>query len=263
MLDVHCHVFHPKIAEKVLLFLEEHYGISAKGKGLVEDLKFHLKEAKFSKAVVLCAATGEHQVIPANNWAISLKKEEMFIPFGTLHPDYQAWPKEVERLRKYRIKGLKLHPDFQGFDLTSPKLYPILEEVKQDFWLMVHVGDNLPPDKNPSSPDKLSKILKDFPGIKIIAAHLGGYLHWDYVLEHLVGKDVFLDISSTLPFISKELLKKILQKHPLEKIFFGSDYPLFLPGQEKKRILRHSLLGENFWLKLEENSKWLLAQLES
>ncbi|HCO12217.1 MAG TPA: amidohydrolase [Desulfonauticus sp.] len=261
MLDVHCHAFHPKIAEKVIVFLEEHYGIPAQGTGLKEDLKKHLKEAGFSKAVVLCAATGEHQVIPANNWAISLKEEPEFIPFGSLHPDYPNWPRELRRLKKHKIRGIKLHPDFQGFDLSSPKLYPLLEEIGEDFWLLVHVGDNLPPEKNPSSPYKLAKVLKDFPGLKVIAAHLGGYLHWPEVLEHLVGKEVFLDISSTLPFIAPELLREILQKHPQEKILFGSDYPLFLPGQERQRILEHPLLGEKFWQKLEENSKWMLENL--
>ncbi|WP_456324456.1 amidohydrolase family protein, partial [Desulfonauticus submarinus] len=106
--------------------------------------------------------------------------------------------------------------------------------------------------KNFSSPQKLVQVLKNFPRLKIIVAHLGGYLHWEYALHYIIGKDIFLDTSSTLPFIPKNILKKILNKHDKEKILFGSDYPLFLPEQEKYRILNN--LNDNFWPQLEKNS---------
>lgn len=252
MLDVHTHLFHPKIAQKVCLALKEHYNISPQGTGLKEDLYQHLKKGKFNKAVVLCAATNPNQVIPANNWAISLKNYKTLIPFGTIHPEYKDWQKELARLAKHQIKGLKIHPDFQGFDLASKKLFPLWEEIGSKFWILIHIGDQLPPEKNFSSPQKLVQVLKNFPRLKIIVAHLGGYLHWEYALHYIIGKDIFLDTSSTLPFIPKNILKKILNKHDKEKILFGSDYPLFLPKQEKYRILNN--LNDNFWAQLEENS---------
>ena len=35
--------------------------------------------------------------------------------FGTLHPGYEAWESQLERLKAAGIRGLKLHPDFQHF----------------------------------------------------------------------------------------------------------------------------------------------------
>jgi hypothetical protein len=60
---------------------------------------------------------------------------------GPLHPDYPDWEKELKRLRRNGIKGLKFHPEFQGFWMHDPKLLPIMEEAQRDFMFMLHVGD--------------------------------------------------------------------------------------------------------------------------
>ncbi|MFP4109109.1 MAG: amidohydrolase family protein [Desulfonatronovibrio sp.] len=235
--DFHVHVFHPKIAGKVLEQLEDHYGIRPVGTGLVDDLLHFLDRAGIHKAVVHSAATSPDQVIPANNWAISIQETyPRLTAFGTLHPDYQDWRKELDRLEKNRIIGLKFHPDFQGYDLADSRLNPLFEEIGKRFILMFHVGDSLPPDINPSSPGKLAAIRKNHPDLIMVAAHLGGYLHWDDALKYLAGKDIYMDTSSSLPFISNDLLRQILNSHPLERLLFGSDYPLFDSSTELRLL---------------------------
>lgn len=235
--DFHTHVFHPKIAQKVLEQLKTHYGITPVGTGLVDDLLAFLSRSGIHRAVVHTAATSADQVTPANNWAITIQKMyPELTAFGTLHPDYENWREELDRLEEKGIRGLKFHPDFQGYDLADPRLDHFFEVIAQRFILMFHVGDRLPPDRNPSSPGKLAAIRDKHPRLIIVAAHLGGYLHWDDALTCLAGTDIYLDTSSSLPFISFELLKKILTRHPLERILFGSDYPLF-DASEELRLL--------------------------
>ncbi len=233
LIDIHTHVFHPKVAEKVVHQLEDHYRIAPIGSGLIHDLLNRLKRAAITHAAVHTAATKADQVIPANKWALSIQNEYPgLIPFGTLHPDFKSWENELLTLERAGIRGIKLHPDFQGFHLDDARLEPIFEHIGERFILMIHIGDRLPPDKNPSSPQKLSTLLKKFPKLRVIAAHLGGYLHWQYVVEHLAGKDLYLDTSSSLWAIPDDLLFDIFQNHPREKILFGSDYPLFEPLEE-------------------------------
>ena len=74
-IDIHCHAFHPKIADKVTAQLDEHYGIRPVGTGTCEDLLARARRAGLDKVVVLGAATDPSQVIPANNWAIGLQRE--------------------------------------------------------------------------------------------------------------------------------------------------------------------------------------------
>jgi predicted TIM-barrel fold metal-dependent hydrolase len=251
-LDIHTHAFHPKIAAKVLAQLETHYGISPLGSGLVDDLLFRLDAAGIERAAVHAAATAPAQVIPANNWAIELARTEpRVIPFGTIHPGFPDFEPELDRLEGAGIRGIKIHADFQGFRLDDPALFPVLEAIRGRFVTLFHVGDRIPPAKNPSCPAKLAAIHKNFPGLTIVAAHLGGYLHWSEALEHLAGLDIYLDTSSSLPFIEDGPLLAILDRHPAERVLFGSDYPLFDPGEELRRLLsRLDLSSERLELML-------------
>lgn len=239
ILDIHTHAFHPKIAHKVVKQLEGHYHVTPVGTGLAEDLLARLKHAGIARAAVHAAATTPAQVIPANNWAIEMARTHPeFIPFGTIHTRYPDFDTELDRLEAAGIRGIKIHADFQGFRLDDPALFPILEAMRGRFIVLFHVGDRLPPDQNPSCPAKVEAIHLAFPGLTIIAAHLGGYHHWVQSLEHLVGQDVYLDTSSCREFIPVELVKTILDRHPADRVLFGSDYPLYDPGEELDGLSR-------------------------
>jgi uncharacterized protein len=239
--DTHTHVFHPKIAEKAINQLQTHYGIKPQGTGVLDDLLARADRAGIGRVVVHTAATDPSQVIPANNWAMDMERQSKRVTaFGTLHPDYAEPEKELARLRAAGIKGLKFHPDFQGFFLDDPKFYRLMEIIGDEFTLMIHIGDAKAPEKNPSCPIKMAKLRRAFPKPRLIAAHLGGYSHWRCAVENLAGLDVFFDTSSSLSFIDDDTLRELIAKHPMEQLLFGSDYPLFDPADEialvKRRI---------------------------
>lgn len=245
-IDIHTHAFHPKIAHKVVDQLDGHYQIHPVGNGLIDDLLSRVRSAGLARAVVLCAATSGGQVIPANNFSIQLQQNNPeVIAFGTLHPDFEDWEKELDRLRQAGIFGLKLHPEFQGFWLDDPRLLPIIEAAQNDFAFLVHVGDRLPPKQNPSCPYKMAAIIKQFPNAKMIAAHLGGFMHWKFALEALAGTNVYFDTSSSLEFIPDQLLHEIFARHPRERILFGSDYPLYDPAEEMDLLKTRMKLSDD------------------
>jgi uncharacterized protein len=238
-IDFHTHVFHPKIAAKALAHLESQYSINPRGNGLAGDLLERLRLAGLDGAVVHTAATKPAQVVPANNWAIELSRTiPGLFPFGTIHPGFDRWEDELARLERNSILGVKLHPDFQGFDLADPALLPILESLAGRFVVLSHAGDGPKPGHQPSSPRKLATIKSTFPDLTLVAAHLGGYRQWEEALEYLAGTGIYLDTSSALPFLDDAVLRAILRKHPLERILFGSDYPLFDPAEEIERVRR-------------------------
>ncbi len=235
--DCHTHVFHPKIAEKAINQLDSHYGIRPVGTGVLGDLLHRADAAGIERVVVHTAATDPSQVIPANNWAVDMQRQsERVVAFGTLHPDYAEPEKELDRLRRAGIQGLKFHPDFQGFFLDDPKFYRLMEIIGDEWTLMIHVGDVLPPEQNPSCPVKMARLRREFPGPKLIAAHLGGYSHWKFAVEHLAGLDVYMDTSSSLSFVDDDTLRALIAKHPADRLLFGSDYPLFDPGDEMRLV---------------------------
>ncbi len=260
-IDVHTHAFHPKIADKVLAQLEGHYGIEPVGSGLTEDLLARLDRAGIEKAVVHTAATDASQVIPANNWALSLQAGHggRIVAFGTMHADYGEPEKELDRIAAKGLRGLKFHNDFQGFRMDDPRLMDILEAAAGRFVVMFHVGDVHEPDRNPSCPFKLAALHERFPDTPMIAAHLGGFQHWKYALDSLVGTDVYMDTSSSLSFIDDETLRAIFQGHPRERILFGSDYPLFDPGEEAHRLQRRLGLSDEELTDILANGERLLG----
>ena len=232
-IDIHTHAFHPKIAHKVVAQLEDHYNIKPVGTGLAEDLKERLNRAGFDRAVVLCAATTPAQVVPANAFARDLQTQypDTFIAFGAIHPYCQDWEDHIAAMKKAGVRGLKFHPEFQNFFLDDPALEPILEAVGEDMLVMCHVGDSLPPEENPSCPYKLQALRRRFPKVRFIAAHMGGYLHWEHALKTYIGEPVYIDTSSALPLMNPALCAEIFRRHPREFILFGSDYPLFDPSE--------------------------------
>jgi len=261
-IDVHTHAFHPKIAHKVLDQLSGHYAITPVGDGTPQDLLTRIRNAGLDGCVVHNAATAPTQVIPANNWAIELERAHPEITaFGTLHPGYGDWENELTRLAESGIKGIKLHPDFQGFNLDDPRLAPMFEAMRGRFVVMVHVGDRLPPGANPSCPFKFMHIHREHPGLALIAAHLGGYLHWKWALECLIGQDVFIDTSSSVQFMDPADVAAVFSRHPRERILFGSDYPLHDPAQELLRLRQTARLTQDEVTTLQRNGSALLANV--
>lgn len=245
-IDCHTHAFADKIADRAVEQLINYYHIDTPFGGRLADLISAANAARLDALVMLVAATKPEQLKPANDWVLALSSlshtqleahlnmpvHSRIIPFGTFHPDAPGWEAEIARLRSAGIKGIKLHPEFQQIDLADPALLPFWEEVRSDFIIMIHVGDPVVSANNYSTPRKIASLLEKFPGIRIIAAHLGGYNFWEEVYHSLAGKEVYLDTSSTLSYINPELLRNIVSKHGTDRLLFGSDYPLKSPIQE-------------------------------
>lgn len=246
LIDCHTHAFADKIADKAVNQLVSYYNIPTNYGGRLRDLLIQANAARLDALVLLVAATKPEQVKPANDWVLSLLKTPpatlrdrlelsrlpRIIPFGTFHPDDPAWRSEIGRLKVAGIKGIKLHPEFQGIDLANPALQGFFEEVGEDLVLMIHVGDPKVSPENFSTPQKIKNLLRNFPKLRIIAAHMGGYCFWEEVLTELAGENLYFDTSSTLSYIRPELFKQIIMKHGSERILFGSDYPLKSPNDE-------------------------------
>ncbi|MDD4702631.1 MAG: amidohydrolase family protein [Desulfovibrio sp.] len=266
-IDIHTHAFHPKIANKAVEHLNEHYGVVCAGDGTINCLLESERRAGIDLCVVLCAATAPAQVIPANNYAISLQKAHphKIIAFGTLHPGYEQWEAELDRMEAGGIRGIKLHPDFQGFWLSDERLLPIFEAAQGRFVFEIHIGDKISPEKNPSCPYKMAAILDAFPQLTVIAAHFGGYRMWAHALKTLMAKDrpnLWFDTSSTTPFAPPQLTKTLLKACPPEKLLFGTDWPLYDPQEEMQRIQKMGGLSDSMMDKIMSNGTALPGLLQ-
>jgi predicted TIM-barrel fold metal-dependent hydrolase len=75
----------------------------------------------------------------------------------------------------------------------------------------------------------LAKVLAVLPELRVIAAHFGGYLMWERAKKCLVGRNVWLDTSSAIPFLGSAGAAEIVKAHGADRVLWGSDYPAVQP----------------------------------
>jgi len=261
IIDIHNHIFPDKIAEKAVASTGNYYGIPMAGKGTVQDLLESGSKIRVSKYVIHSTATKPEQVKAINDYILSVQaSNSSFIGFGTLHPKFDNIEHEVERIVSLDIRGIKLHPDFQRFYIDDAEMMPIYSAIQKKLPLLIHMGDE---NLEFSEPKRLAKILDKFPDLTVIAAHLGGYSAWDDSVKYLVGRNVYFDTSSSLMFIDKEKSMKIIKTHGVEKILFGSDYPMWSHKDELIRLCNLDLTSRELELILYENATALFQKFKS
>ena len=127
----------------------------------------------------------------------------------------------------------ELHADTQGFDITSvADMAPVMELARSNgLPVLVHSSEPVGhqyPGKGSTTPEKLFRLIQNFPGNVIICAHWGGglpfYSLMPEVLESL--KNVYFD-SAASPFLYRpEVFATVAGLAWAGKILFASDYPL-------------------------------------
>ncbi|PYG85017.1 hypothetical protein LY28_03377 [Ruminiclostridium sufflavum DSM 19573] len=257
IIDAHVHIFPDKVAVKATEATSNYYGVQMCGNGTVEDLLQRGRAINVYKYIVHSTATKVDQVESINDFiAAAQAKNTSFIGFGTLHPDLEDIESEVDRIISLGLKGIKLHPDFQNFNIDDPDVMPIYKAIQFKLPVLIHMGDE---NRTSSSPERLSNVLKRFPDLTVIAAHLGGYQMWDDSIKYLVGKNLYLDTSSSLAFLDKEKATYIIRKHGVEKILFGTDYPMWSHEEELQRLYNLDFTAEEQELILWKNASKLLG----
>lgn len=240
ILDIHTHAYPEKVASKAVDFLNNYYHIDCQGNGTIGDLKKSAAEAGVSHILVHAVATRPDQVENVNTW-IGAHIGGNILGFGTIHPQYDHIEEELKRIRSLGLRGLKLHPDFQGFfvdDSSMDRIYSAIEGVMP---VLIHAGDKT---TDFSSPYRIANVLKKFPKLTIIAAHLGGYSEWMESEKCLIGKNIYIDTSSSIPFIGKDKALQMIKSHGVDKVLFGTDYPLTRHKEELERFLSLDLTPE-------------------
>lgn len=256
IIDAHVHIFPEKIAEKAAESIGNYYGISMYANGTVEELVSNGDKINVDKYIVHSTATKVEQVETINDFiAETQSKNKKFIGFGTLHPGLDDVESEVNRIILLGLKGIKLHPDFQDFNIDDICMMPIYRAIEGKLPVLIHMGDE---KKTSSSPERLANIIKIFPRLTVIAAHLGGYQMWEDSMKYLVGKNLYFDTSSSLAILDKEKATDLIKKHGVEKVLFGTDYPMWSHEEELQRFYNLDLTDEERELILWKNASRLL-----
>lgn len=252
--DFHTHAYPEEIATKAVEFLNDYYHVNCNGLGTIEDLKESAKEMNVNYFLIHAVATKPTQVENVNSWIASHISSNI-IGFGSIHPLYEHIETELDRIKDLGLRGIKLHPDFQGFNIDDPMMDIIYAKAEGNLPILFHVGDL---NSDFSSPKRLANVVERYPNLTVIAAHLGGYSVWDDGLKYLSGKNIYVDTSSSLWCMEPEVALKIIHTFGVDHVLFGTDYPLVRHSKELKSFNKLALTDDEKKLILFENAKKLL-----
>ena len=259
IIDAHAHIYPEKIAAKATDTIGEFYDIKMEmPSGTPEQLLCDGARAGISRYVVHSVATTAHQVRSINEFIRrECETHPEFIGFITLHQDLseEDIAAEVDMAIANGMRGIKLHPDFQKFYIDGEEAEKFYRAVAGKLPILLHMGDDR---YEFSKPHRLVKMAKKYPEVTFIAAHFGGYRCWDDSPSYLGLDNVYFDTCSSLPFISTERAKELIDLFGADRFFFATDFPMWDATSELERFNKIPLSDREREMILSGNIKRLL-----
>lgn len=239
IIDAHCHIFPDKIARFASRNIQSFYDIERVSfHGTISELIEQCRQSGVSQCVVSMVATKSDQPQEFNTYITELTEsnKDMLIPLGTLHPESEAIVDDFKHFLSTGCKGIKLHPDMQESKADCKgykEIYALCAE--HNIPVLLHTGDSRYDNSNP---DRIEKILTEFPKLTLIGAHYGGWSVWDEAAERLHRFDNFyVDTCSSSYMLTDSAIKGLMSKYGTDKIIFGTDYPIWRQEDEINRIM--------------------------
>lgn len=261
IIDTHAHIYPDKIALKAAKSIGDFYEIEMHLDGTVGALLKAGDEAGISRFLVHSVAVTWERAHSINDFIAQAVQQhpDRFIGFGSIHPEHPEMEKELDRMLSLGLKGVKLHPDFQHFLLDDKRAIDLFKAMaERGLPLLVHTGDKR---YQYSQPERMARALDRVPDLKAICAHLGGWSVWDEAWRLLAGRDnVYVDCCSSLYAIDPETAAEVIHHYGADRVFFGTDYPMWTPKEEIARFMALPLTAEEQELILHKNFERFIGE---
>ena len=225
IIDFHTHIYPDKLAVRGSQSVCDFYGLDYHNTGSADVLLYEGKKAGISEFVLLPVAVKAEHVKSINDFtARGVREHKEFYGFGTVHAEMDNMAEEVGRIFSLGLRGVKIHPDTQRFNIDDERLYPMYDAVRGKAPVVIHCGD---PRYDYSDPERLRRVLDLFPDLCVVGAHLGGWSMFDRAFEYLKDTSCYFDFSSCMMFIGADETLKYIRGYGADRIVFGTDFPLW------------------------------------
>jgi len=247
IIDFHTHVVPPGIKERRAEYLGRDACFSLlysepKAKlATAEELVASMDECGIDKSVILNLGWVSHELcVETNDYILEAvaRYPQRIIGFCVIQPlAREEAVRELERCAENGARGIgEMRPDVQGFDLRDNALMkPLIESaIEHDLVFLIHASEPVGHEyfgKGSITPDTIYPFILGFPRLKLVCAHWGGGLPF-YALMPEVAEaltNTYFDTAAT-PFLYRPpIFKHVADIVGIERILFGSDYPLLSP----------------------------------
>ena len=246
VIDIHTHTFPDKLAATTIPKLEGMSHTRAYVDGTVSGLRTSMARAGVDASLVLPVATNPRQVVHVNDSSAQINDlgpETGVYSFGCMHPDFSDYRAELSRVKELGMKGIKLHPVYQGVDFDDIRTLRILDRAAElGLIVLTHSGLDIGfPGEVRVTPKMVLHAIQEVGPLTLILAHMGGWRNWEEVEELLPYAPVYLDTSYSLgsirplddgyykpedlPMMGEEQFLRIIRTFGYERFLFGTDSP--------------------------------------
>ena len=246
VIDFHTHTFPERIAEKALANMSATGNVKYYGNGTNKSLMDSMKKNNIDYSVILPVATSANQHTTINETAFKTNENTEstgLISFGSIHPDNKNYAEILQDLKNHNIKGIKLHPCFQGVYFDDIRYKRIIEcACENNLIVVTHAGYDVSfPGGDFVTPNRILNVINDIHPDKLVLAHMGGWGCFDDVMSLIAGSNVYLDTSISMtpiepvdsarpqfipsPQLDAMKFVSLVNAHGYQKILFGSDSP--------------------------------------
>ena len=253
IIDAHTHIYPDAIAPAVVQKLSVPTGLRPPTDGTADGLRAQMRRAGVDRSIVLPVATNPAKVGHLNDFAIRLNGADGLYSFGAVHPDCPDWRSELRRVQAAGLRGIKVHPIYQGVDFDDPRFLRIFAEAASlGLIVVMPAGYDIGfPGADRSAPRRIRAALKAVGDFPLILAHMGGWMDWD-AAEQLADTAVMIDTAFALgtypyradgrapaiaaasgdvgQFLDGERFMQFVRLFGADRILFGSDSPWQSPA---------------------------------
>lgn len=228
IIDFHTHAFPDQLAGRVV---ENFSKIRPIPTPTASSLFSSLKEAGIQRGVLLPVAFRPDTVADVNRFAFSLESPD-FLSLAAIHPDSPDVLEQLAELKHRGVKGIKLHPELQGFFLEDPKYLPIYHKIGElGLITVIHSGLSFSHRYAQCTPKNYLLAAAAFHGAPVVLAHMGGtrITHEERAL--ILDLPIYIDTSISNLLLPEDYFKRFLDAFGTERVLFGSDFPYALPKE--------------------------------
>ena len=204
-----------------------------------DQLVKYLKESNTDKLCLSASRAIMYDIFEGNaELDAVLKKYDEFYGYVVVSPTFPETEKELHYLKDNpKFRGVKIHPDYHGYDLSVPSNYRYVDKIADRTPMMLfHVS--CMPGTGFSPAATVISIAKNHPDTKFVLAHCAGlYQNGNYPffpnmdsLERIcdagLPDNVWIDTAHYLLYAYQTIMAKMVRLAGANHVVFGTDCPL-------------------------------------
>ncbi|HEX4797608.1 MAG TPA: amidohydrolase family protein [Humisphaera sp.] len=223
---------------------------SVNPQGTIDRLLTLLDNCRIDQAVCFAPFPAQMPGIDQNRWLVNeLKPQDRLFGFGTVDLFRADRKDQVRQIRELGLKGIKLHPNVQEFDILCPQAMDVYAAAQeQGLFITFHSGVHHYRLRD-YQVQKFDEIAWNFRDLRFSLEHVGGYHFFADALAVIVNNIpfppipgrrcmVYAGLTSVFTpdylrfwYMPPERLNELVLQAGAEQLIFGLDFPYNLEEQ--------------------------------